>query len=85
MTIVASNTQRWRIIRWAVLGAVVLNLVTVAWAYYDFTGSTIIGGVALAVVGALIGGSVGWATTPNREGRWWAQRRPRRGSVHDLR
>jgi hypothetical protein len=85
MTVVASNTQRWRIIRWAVLGAIALNVVTVAWASYDFTGSTIVGAVALAVVGALIGGSVGWATTPNRSERWWAQGRPRGGSVHDPR
>jgi sulfite exporter TauE/SafE len=86
MTVVASNTQRWRVIRYAVLGAILLNIVTLVWALLGASAlTTVIAAVALAFVGAAIGGSVGWATAPNRWGRWWAEGRTDRGSVRGIR
>lgn len=69
------NTLRGRIARSAIAGAVLLNIITVVWAFYASTRTIVIGAVSLAIVGGIIGASVGWATAPNREGRWWAQRR----------
>jgi hypothetical protein len=78
MTAVASHTVRWRIIRYAIAGAIVLNIVTVVWAFNASAGTITIAAILQGILGAALGGSIGWATTPNREGRWWAQGRPRR-------
>jgi hypothetical protein len=69
------NTLRGRIARSAIAGAVLLNVITVVWAFYASTRTIVIAAASLAVLGGIIGASVGWATAPNREGRWWAQQR----------
>jgi hypothetical protein len=81
MTIAAPNTSRWRITRYAIAGAILLNIITVVWALYASTSTIIIAAIALGLLGAAIGGSVGWATTPHRWGRWWAEGRTHRGSI----
>ena len=78
MTVATSNTIRWRIIRYAVAGVILLNVVTLVWAFHASIGTIVIGAIALGILGAALGAAVGWATTPNRDGRWWAQRRTRR-------
>ncbi|HKV66588.1 MAG TPA: hypothetical protein VJN72_00770 [Gaiellales bacterium] len=80
MTMTA-NTLRWRIARYAIAGAILLNIVTVVWAFHASAGTIVIGAIGLGILGAALGAAVGWATAPNRDGRWWAQRRPRRRSV----
>jgi hypothetical protein len=72
MTVVKTKTLRWRIARYAVAGAVLLNIVTVVWAFRASTGTTVILAIALTIVGGTLGGIIGWSTAPSRWGRWWA-------------
>jgi hypothetical protein len=81
MTIATTNTIRWRVVRYAVAGAVLLNIVTLVWAFHASARTTVIAGIALTLVGAALGGIIGWSTAPSRWGRWWANGRTRRGSV----
>ena len=81
MTIAARNTSRWRIARYAIAGAILLNIITVIRAFYAATRTIIIAALALGVLGAATGGSVAWATAPHRWGRWWAEGRTHRGSI----
>ena len=68
-------------LRYAIAGAVLLNIFTVVWAFHASAQTTVIAAVALTILGGAIGGSVGWATASNRWGRWWAEGRTRRGSI----
>lgn len=81
MTLATRNTNRWRVARYAIAGALLLNIVTVVWAFYTSARTAIIAAAVLAVVGGAIGGSIGWATASHRWGRWWAEGRTRRGSI----
>ncbi len=82
MTLNTKNTLRWRIVKAAVIGAIAINIPTVVWGFYASTSTTLIGAIALAVIGAAIGGSVGWATAANRWGRWWSvSRHTSQGSI----
>ena len=81
MTIATTNTIRWRVVRYAVAGAVLLNIVTLVWAFHASARTTVIAAIALTLVGAALGGIIGWSTAPSRWGRWWANGRTRRGSV----
>jgi hypothetical protein len=81
MSAFTTNTMGRRVARYALLGAVLVNLVTVVLAFYTSGGTTIVVAIVLAVLGGTIGGSFGWATASNRWGRWWAEGRTRRGSI----
>jgi hypothetical protein len=85
MTISTSNTNRGRVARYAVAGAVLLNIVTVVWAFHASAGTTVIAAIVLTLVGGAIGGSFGWATASNRWGRWWAEGRTHRGPLRGRR
>ena len=78
MTIATSNTIRWRVIRYAIAGAILLNIVTVVWAFHASARTTVIAAIALSFVGGALGGIIGWSTAPSRWGRWWANGRTRR-------
>jgi hypothetical protein len=81
MTAMGRNTNWWRVIRYAVAGALILNIVTVVWAFYTSTRTAVIAAIVLGVVGGAIGGCFGWATASNRWGRWWAEGRTHRGPI----
>lgn len=80
MTIATTNTIRWRVVRYAIAGAVLLNIVTLVWAFHTSARTTVIAAIALTFVGGALGGIIGWSTAPSRWGRWWANGRTRRGA-----
>jgi hypothetical protein len=79
MTIGTQRTQTARLVRGAVVGAILLNLPTLAWGWYASQTTLIIGIVAAGLLGAALGALAAWMGQPNRWGRWWAghRRRPR--------
>lgn len=85
MNVATANTNRGRVARYAIGGAVLLNIVTVVWAFHSTVRTTVIAAVALTIVGGAIGASVGWATAANRWGRWWGEGRTHRGSIRGRR
>jgi hypothetical protein len=79
MTSLTPHTMRAQVARGAVIGAVVLNVPTLAWGWYASKSSLIVGVIAAAVLGAFLGGLAAWMLAPNRWDRWWSahRRRPR--------
>lgn len=77
VTSLTHNTIRGRVARYAVLGAIVLNIPTLIWAWYASTTTIIVGVIAFAVLGAGLGAIVGWSGAPNRWDRWWMDHRRR--------
>jgi hypothetical protein len=77
------HTMRTQVAWGAVIGAIVLNLPTLVWGWYASPSTVITGIIALAVLGAVLGGLIGWMIAPNRWDRWWKdhRRRPGRGQT----
>jgi hypothetical protein len=57
----------------------VLNIPMLVWGWYVSATTVVVGVIALAALGAVLGGIVGWVSAPNRWDRWWMdhRRRPR--------
>jgi hypothetical protein len=85
MTITPSKTINHRITAGAIIGAIALNLVTVGWAVYaSSTSSVLEAAVGITFLGLVLGGAVGWATTVQHWGSW-TEGRHNRGAIRGQR
>lgn len=75
--------MRTQVARGALAGAIFLNLPTLVWGWYASAATVVAGVIALAALGAVLGGLIGWMVAPNRWDRWWTdhRRRPRPGQT----
>jgi hypothetical protein len=86
MTVTPQTTVQPRVVGGAVTGAVALNVVTVAWAFYaSSTSSIIAAAVGITFLGLVFGGAVAWATASNHWSSWWVEGRHRRGAIRGQR
>jgi hypothetical protein len=82
MTITPRTSINHRIAAGAIIGALVLNLVTVVWAFYaSLTSGIVEAAVGITFLGLVLGGAIGWATTFHHWSSWWAEGRPNRGAI----
>jgi uncharacterized membrane protein len=66
----------------AVIGAIALNLVTLVWAFHASSASSVLAGaVGITLLGLVLGGAIGWATTFHHWGSWWVEGRHSRGAI----
>ncbi len=77
------HTMRNQVAWGALGGAIVLNVPTLVWGWYASRSTLVAGIIGLAVLGAVLGGLIGWMIAPNRWDRWWTdhRRRPGRGQT----